>query len=73
MLSVELIPIHQRLVTLRRQLVALAAKDGPRKPELKPIQEELRKIDSLSTLSTPEVCCYLPPNGGVDAPGRSAY
>jgi Protein of unknown function (DUF2408) len=55
-LSVELIPIHQRLVTLRRQLVALAAKEGPHKAELKPIQEELRKIDSLSTYS--QVCCH---------------
>ena len=50
-LSVELIPIHQRLVTLRRQLATLAAKEGSHKAELKPIQEELRKIDSLSTCS----------------------
>lgn len=48
-LSVELVPIHERLVTLRRQLVALAAKDSYAKTELKPIQEELRKIDSLSS------------------------
>lgn len=46
MLSVELIPIHEKLVTTRRQLVALAAKEGSHKAELKPIQEELRKIDS---------------------------
>ncbi|KAJ7648579.1 hypothetical protein DFH06DRAFT_1300350 [Mycena polygramma] len=45
-LSVELIPIHERLVTIRRQLVALAAKEGSHKAELKPLQEELRKIDS---------------------------
>ncbi|CAK5283383.1 unnamed protein product [Mycena citricolor] len=45
-LSVELIPIHERLVTLRRQLVALAAKEGSHVAELKPIKEELRKIDS---------------------------
>ena len=45
-LSVELIPIHERLVTIRRQLVALAAKETPNKSELKPIQEELRDIDS---------------------------
>ncbi|KAJ7066150.1 hypothetical protein C8F01DRAFT_1122348 [Mycena amicta] len=45
-LSVELIPIHERLVTIRRQLVALAAKDAPHKAELKPLQEELRKIDA---------------------------
>lgn len=48
-LSPELVPIHERLVTLRRQLVALAAKEGSHKAELKPIQEELRRIDSLST------------------------
>lgn len=50
-LSVELIPVHQKLVTIRRQLVALAAKEGSHKAELKPLQEELRKIDSLSTCS----------------------
>jgi hypothetical protein len=47
-LSVELIPIHEKLVTIRRKLVALAAKEGSHKAELKPLQEELRKIDSLS-------------------------
>ncbi|KAG7093937.1 hypothetical protein E1B28_007571 [Marasmius oreades] len=45
-LSVELIPIHEKLVTIRRKLVALAAKQGSHKAELKPLQEELRKIDS---------------------------
>lgn len=45
-ISVELIPVHQRLVTIRRQLVALAAKEGNHKAELKPLAEELRKIDS---------------------------
>lgn len=40
--------MHQRLVNIRRQLVALGAKEGSHKAELKPIQEELRKIDSLS-------------------------
>ncbi|KAF8920838.1 hypothetical protein CPB85DRAFT_1273264 [Mucidula mucida] len=45
-LSPELIPIHERLVNIRRQLVALAAKEGSHKAELKPLQEELRKIDS---------------------------
>ncbi|THH19251.1 hypothetical protein EW146_g1894 [Bondarzewia mesenterica] len=45
-LSVELIPIHEKLVNIRRKLVALAAKEGPQKAELKPLQEELRKIDS---------------------------
>ena len=47
-LSVELMPIHERLVTIRRQLVALAAKEVCHKAELKPLQEELRRIDSLS-------------------------
>ncbi|EAU90605.2 hypothetical protein CC1G_00989 [Coprinopsis cinerea okayama7 len=50
-ISPELIPVHEKLVTIRRQLVALAAKEGSHKAELKPIQEELRKIDSLSTSS----------------------
>ncbi|KAI0028676.1 hypothetical protein K488DRAFT_89503 [Vararia minispora EC-137] len=45
-LSVELVPIHERLVSIRRKLVALAAKEGSHKAELKPLQEELRKIDS---------------------------
>ncbi|KAI5999402.1 hypothetical protein F5J12DRAFT_277556 [Pisolithus orientalis] len=45
-ISVELIPIHQRLITIRRQLVALAVKEGSHKAELKPLAEELRKIDS---------------------------
>ncbi|KAG8978525.1 hypothetical protein FRB90_008411 [Tulasnella sp. 427] len=44
-LSDDLIPIHQRLVALRRQLVALAAKPKPSKTDLKPLVEELRKID----------------------------
>lgn len=48
-LSPELVPVHQKLVTIRRQLVTLAAKEGSQKAELKPIQEELRRIDSLST------------------------
>ncbi|KAG1792648.1 uncharacterized protein HD556DRAFT_1379003 [Suillus plorans] len=45
-LSVELVPIHERLVTIRRQLVALAAKEGSHKAEIKSLAEELRKIDS---------------------------
>ncbi|KAG8861396.1 hypothetical protein FRB96_002845 [Tulasnella sp. 330] len=45
-LSVELVPIHQKLVALRRHLVALAAKQKPSKADLKPLQEELRKLDS---------------------------
>lgn len=50
-LSPELVPLHQKLVTIRRQLVALAAKEGTHKAELKPLQEELRRIDSLSIFS----------------------
>nr|ODN88990.1 hypothetical protein L203_02396 [Cryptococcus depauperatus CBS 7841]ODO02199.1 hypothetical protein L204_00926 [Cryptococcus depauperatus CBS 7855] len=45
-LSVELVPIHQRLVQLRKQLSALAAEPKPNKQEYKAILEELRKIDS---------------------------
>jgi DNA repair exonuclease SbcCD ATPase subunit len=45
-LSVELVPIHQRLVHIRRQLSALAAQLKHEKKELKPLVEELRKIDS---------------------------
>ena len=45
-LSVELEPIHRRLVSLRRQLVALAAKDHPSKTELKNLMDELRKVDA---------------------------
>lgn len=44
-LSFELVPIHQRLITLRRQLAALAARK-PTAAELDAVQEELRKIDS---------------------------
>lgn len=35
-------------MTIRRQLATLAAKEGTQKAELKPLQEELRNIDSLS-------------------------
>jgi hypothetical protein len=45
-LSSELVPLHEHLVTIRRKLVALTAKDPPHKAELKPLLEELRKIDS---------------------------
>jgi chromosome segregation ATPase len=47
-LSSELVPLHERLVTIRRKLVTLAAKGVSPKAELKPLQEELRKLDSLS-------------------------
>lgn len=58
-LSVELTPIHEKLVTVRRQLVALAAKEGSHKAELKPLQEELRKIDSLSAQFTSHVYFFV--------------
>lgn len=45
-LSVELVPIHQRLVHIRRQLAALAVQLKPTKTDIKPLVEELRKIDS---------------------------
>lgn len=55
-LSPELVPVHKKLVTLRRQLVTLAAKEGSQKAELKPLQEELRRIDSLSISLIHHVC-----------------
>ena len=58
-LSPELVPVHQKLITIRRHLVALAAKEGSQKAELKPLQEELRRIDSLSTSPLLyHVCCH---------------
>lgn len=45
-LNVELVPIHNRLVLLRKQLIALASQPKVNKAEFKPIVEELRKIDS---------------------------
>ncbi|CAH7688472.1 hypothetical protein BY996DRAFT_6949290 [Phakopsora pachyrhizi] len=44
-LSFELVPIHQRLITIRRQLAAMTARK-PTTAELNTVQEELRKIDS---------------------------
>ncbi|KAK7445372.1 hypothetical protein VKT23_014789 [Stygiomarasmius scandens] len=61
-LSVELIPIHEKLVTIRRKLVALGAKEGSHKAELKPLQEELRKIDSKRVDGK-----FLGPGGDVPA------
>jgi hypothetical protein len=55
-LSPELVPVHQKLVTIRRQLVALGAREGSQKAELKPLQEELRRIDSLSNFPFDHVC-----------------
>ncbi|KAH9992782.1 hypothetical protein BJV74DRAFT_918493 [Russula compacta] len=61
-LSVELKPIHERLVVIRRKLVALAAKGGSPKVELKPLQEELRKIDSKRVDGK-----FLGPGGNIPA------
>lgn len=47
-ISPELISIHERLVNVRRKLAALAAKEKLKQTEIKPLLEELRKIDSLS-------------------------
>ncbi|PPQ62875.1 hypothetical protein CVT24_006273 [Panaeolus cyanescens] len=66
-LSPELVPVHQKLVTIRRQLVALAAKEGSQKAELKPLQEELRRIDSLSTSLT--LPCLTRVDGKFLGPG----
>lgn len=45
-LSPELVPLHQRLVTMRRQFAALAAKENPSKTDLNALLDDLRKIDS---------------------------
>jgi hypothetical protein len=45
-LSHELTPIHQRLIQIRRQLAAIAARPKPNKSEIQTLQDELRKIDS---------------------------
>ncbi|EPQ28632.1 uncharacterized protein PFL1_03935 [Pseudozyma flocculosa PF-1] len=45
-LSVELVPYHQKIVSIRRQLAAAAAKPKPARAEIKALQEELRKLDS---------------------------
>lgn len=58
----ELLPLHERLVTIRRKLVGLAAKGGLVKAELKPLQEELRKIDSKRVDGK-----FLGPGGSIPA------
>ena len=45
-LSIELVPIHQRLVLLRKQLSAMSSEPKINKTEYKAMLEELRKIDS---------------------------
>lgn len=46
MISVELVPIHERLVVLRRELSWLSGEQKPNKAEYKTILEELRTIDA---------------------------
>lgn len=46
-ISVDLVPLHQKLITLRRQLVAIGAKGMKfNKTELEAVAVELRKIES---------------------------
>ncbi|KAK0467203.1 uncharacterized protein EV420DRAFT_1617323 [Desarmillaria tabescens] len=59
-LSDELVPVHEKLVNLRRKLVALGSREGSHKAELKPIMEELRKIDSKRVEGR-----FLGPGGNV--------
>lgn len=44
-LSVELVPIHEKLVGLRKQLSVMSAEPKYNKTEFRNILEELRKID----------------------------
>ncbi|BGO92623.1 hypothetical protein NBRC10512_008171 [Rhodotorula toruloides] len=44
-LSVELYPIHQRLITLRRSLASIAARPRPSINDVQPILAELRTIE----------------------------
>ncbi|ORX34989.1 hypothetical protein BD324DRAFT_110486 [Kockovaella imperatae] len=45
-ISVELVPLHQKLVGLRKQLAILSAEERPQRAEYKAVLEELRRIDS---------------------------
>ena len=45
-ISVELVPIHQRIVALRRQLAFMLGDIKLNKADFKAVLEELRKIDS---------------------------
>ena len=47
-LSPELVPLHQRLVTMRRQFAALAARENPSKTELQKLVDELRTFAPLA-------------------------
>lgn len=44
-LSVELVPLHQKIVALRKQLAVMSAEPKFNKAEFRGILEELRKID----------------------------
>jgi hypothetical protein len=44
-LSIELAPLHQRLITLRRSLASIAARPRPSLSDLNPIWTELRQIE----------------------------
>lgn len=44
-LAVELYPMHQRLITLRRLLASIAARPRPAAADVQPILAELRAID----------------------------
>lgn len=44
-LSVELVPLHQKIVDLRKQLSAMSAEVKINKAEFRTILEDLRKID----------------------------
>lgn len=55
-ISIELVPIHTRLVQLRKQLAMLAGDEKLNKPEYKAVVEELRKIDA----SVPHGFCGRP-------------
>lgn len=67
-LNVELVPIHNRLVALRKQLIALASHPKVPKAEFKSIVEELRKIDSWVTPR----CTLLMVPGSVSTASSSA-
>ena len=58
-LSPELIPIHERLVNIRRQLVALAAKETAREVEL---AEETAAIGKGKAVAKDEDATHSDPN-----------
>lgn len=45
-LAPELVPLHQRLIQIRRQLAGIAARPKASKPEAQALQEELRSVDT---------------------------